>query len=136
MSSPPHVHRTQPHVAFVQAYNLITSPLLYIRQDFVFHNRLLEIANSALLRDTLGSLRIMASAFAGGVIRTVSEGTAEHHRIVEAMRRGDAEAAETAMRLHIRKSTQKLADEAELGAVSTTLTMNSGGREARVAQLG
>jgi GntR family transcriptional regulator, vanillate catabolism transcriptional regulator len=103
----------------------IQNRALYLRQDFIFHKRLIEIADSPRLGDTLKSVRIMASAFAGGVIRTVAEGMAEHRRILEAMRRGDSEAAENAMRLHLKKSAQKLADEAELEAVSINLSMTS-----------
>lgn len=107
---------------------------LYIRQDFVFHKRLLEISDSTLLGDTVESLRIMASAFAGGLIRTVVDGTAEHERIFDALRRRDAEAAETAMRQHLRKSAEKLAEEAELEAASLALPPDAGRPRTSVAR--
>lgn len=91
---------------------------LYIRQDFIFHKRLLEISGSALLVDTVDSLRIMSSAFSGGLIRTVAAGMSEHERIFDALRRRSPEEAEQAMRHHLRMSTRRLVEEGEFQAAA------------------
>ncbi|MEK7205451.1 MAG: FCD domain-containing protein, partial [candidate division NC10 bacterium] len=48
-----------------------------------------------------------------GLVRPAAETIHEHYPILEAMRRKDPDASEAAMRLHIRRSVERLEKEAE-----------------------
>lgn len=85
----------------------------YLQRDYELHAGLLLAADSPPLTSGVEALNIMISAFSGGLIRTIREGMAEHEAILDALRRRDPEAAETAMRLHIRRSVDRLYQEAE-----------------------
>jgi DNA-binding GntR family transcriptional regulator len=86
----------------------------YMRQDYLFHSGLLEIAGSPPLAQTMRSVNVMVSAFGAGLIRPMTEVIAEHQLIFEALARRDPDAAEAAMRAHIRHSATWLHHEAEL----------------------
>jgi len=86
----------------------------YMRQDYLFHSGLLELAGSAPLTQTMRSLNIMVSAFGAGLLRPIPEVMAEHDAIFAALLTGDPDAAETAMRAHIKCSVEWLHHEADL----------------------
>jgi GntR family transcriptional regulator, vanillate catabolism transcriptional regulator len=91
---------------------------LYLQRDYQFHAGLLKAADSPPLTSAVEAMNIMVSAFAGGVIRTIHEGMEEHAEIFANLRRRDPTGAEAAMRLHIRRSVDRLYQEAETGARS------------------
>lgn len=75
--------------------------------DAAFHMRIVEAADNRFLRQTLGVLQEM---LATGMETTLlipgrmEKSRAEHERILEALRRGDAAAARNAARRHIRSA--------------------------------
>lgn len=77
--------------------------------------------NVALLAPT-GNRVGPASGGAKGLTRRASSGywVQEHWSILEALGRRDPDASEAAMRLHIRRSTERLAREADHEAVGAT----------------
>jgi DNA-binding GntR family transcriptional regulator len=86
----------------------------YMRQDYLFHSGLLALAGSAPLTQTMRSVNIMVSAFGAGLLRPIPEVMAEHDAIFAALLTRDPDAAETAMRAHIRRSVEWLHHEADL----------------------
>jgi DNA-binding GntR family transcriptional regulator len=86
----------------------------YMRQDYLFHSGLLEIAGSQPLSQTMNSVSIMVSAFEAGLVRSIREGMAEHEEIFAALARHDPVAAEAAMRTHIHRSAVHLHHEADV----------------------
>jgi DNA-binding GntR family transcriptional regulator len=86
---------------------------LYLQRDYQFHAALLEAAGSPPLTAAVEAMNIMVSAFSGGLIRTIREGLDEHEAVLAALRRRDPDAAEAAMRLHIRRSVDRLYRQAE-----------------------
>jgi GntR family transcriptional regulator of vanillate catabolism len=107
----------------------------YMRQDYLFHSGLLEIAESTPLSQTMRSVNILVSAFGAGLLRPISEVMAEHDAIFDALMRRDADESEAAMRAHIRRSVEWLHHEADLAERSDadrvdrtlTATLNMGG---------
>lgn len=86
----------------------------YMSRDYTFHVGLLEIADSPPLAQAMNSLSILVRAFSGsGVIRPMHESMAEHEAIFSALLRGDPDAAEAAMRAHLRRTVELLYDAAE-----------------------
>ena len=76
---------------------------------------ILEIAGSQPLhRDDLHSVNILVLAFGAGLIKSIQEGLNEHAVILEALLRRDPDAAEAAMRAHVRRSVVWLHNEADL----------------------
>ena len=86
----------------------------YMRQDYLFHSGLLEIADSQPLSHTMNSVSIMVSAFEAGLVRSIREGMAEHEDIFAALAQHDPVAAEAAMRTHIHRSAVHLHHEADV----------------------
>jgi len=86
----------------------------YMSQDYLFHSGILAIAGSAPLSETTHSVNILALAFGAGLIKSIEDGLTEHAAILEALRRRDPEAAEAAMRAHVRRSVVWLDHEADL----------------------
>lgn len=80
----------------------------YVELDRAFHCRLMELADNDQLRAAMDSINMRLFVWQDGVVRPPAETIPEHLRILEALRRGDAEEAETAMRLHIRRSLETL----------------------------
>ena len=95
----------------------------YLQRDYEFHAGLLLAADSPPLTSAVQALNIMISAFSGGLIRTIREGLAEHEAIFDPLRRRDPEAAEAAMRRHIRLSVDRLYQEAEAEEEARTGTI-------------
>lgn len=85
----------------------------YIERDRYFHWRLVELAGNDQLRAALDSVNMMFFAYQDGVVRPPTETVPEHRAILKALGRRDSDASEAAMRLHIRRSTERLEQEAE-----------------------
>ena len=85
----------------------------YIERDRYFHWRLVELAGNEQLMAALDSVNMMFFAYQDGVVRPPVETVPEHRAILKALGRRDPEASETAMRLHIRRSIERLEQEAE-----------------------
>jgi DNA-binding GntR family transcriptional regulator len=91
----------------------------YLLRDWEFHTRLLKMADSNPLTQTVQSVNIMVLAFGGGVIRPIIEVMSEHEAIFDALARRDADAAEAAMRLHIAQSVAWLHGQADIAESSS-----------------
>lgn len=92
----------------------------YLRQDYLFHSGILDLAGSQPLSETSRSVNIMVSAFGAGLLRPIRQVLLEHEAIYEALLARDPDAAERAMRAHIRPSVAWLHREADiLEAVKT-----------------
>jgi DNA-binding GntR family transcriptional regulator len=85
----------------------------YIERDRHFHWRLVEIAYNEQLARAMTSVNMMFFAWQDGLVRPPAETIDEHMAILEALRRRDPDASEAAMRLHIRRSLERLEKEAE-----------------------
>jgi len=86
----------------------------YLSQDYLFHSGILEIAGSQPLTETTHSVNILVLAFGAGLIKSIQDGLTEHAVILEALLRRDPDAAEAAMRAHVRRSVVWLHHEADL----------------------
>jgi len=86
----------------------------YVERDRYFHWRLVEIAGSAQLAHAMDSVNMMFFAYQDGLVRPATETIDEHFAILEALRRKDPDASEATMRLHIRRSVERLEQEAEV----------------------
>jgi GntR family transcriptional regulator of vanillate catabolism len=86
----------------------------YLRQDYLFHSGILEIAASTPLTQTTQSVNILVLAFGAGLIKSIRDGMTEHAAILDALRRHDPDNAEAAMRAHVRRSVVWLHHEADL----------------------
>lgn len=80
----------------------------YIQRDRHFHWRLVELAGNPHLAAAMESVHMMISAYQLGLPRTPAETIPEHCAILEALRRRDPAGSEAAMRLHIRRSVERL----------------------------
>ena len=76
----------------------------YIRQDYLFHMGLFEIADSAPLSRSMATVNIMVIAFAAGLVRPMQDVLDEHEKILAALAKRDPAGAEAAMRMHINRS--------------------------------
>jgi DNA-binding GntR family transcriptional regulator len=85
----------------------------YVERDRYFHGRLVELASNDQLARALDSVNMMFFAYQDGLVRPAAETVQEHYIILEALRRQDADASEAAMRLHLRRSVERLEQEAE-----------------------
>jgi len=107
----------------IKALKQITAPLSgqadskaisvdrFIERDRAFHAKLAEIGGSPVLIEMQKSLHERAMRFwYSDLWRTLDEdkAAAEHAAVVAAIERGDARAAETAMRQHINEITARL----------------------------
>jgi DNA-binding GntR family transcriptional regulator len=90
---------TQPSPADVQRY---------LTCDRRFHWRLVELADNPHLAAAMESVNIMISAYQVGVPRSLAESLPEHQAILEALARRDPDGSEAAMRVHIRRSVERL----------------------------
>jgi DNA-binding GntR family transcriptional regulator len=84
----------------------------YVELDRRFHCRLIELADNDQLRAAMDSISMRLFVWQDGVVRPPDETIPEHLAILDMLRRRDAEAAEAAMRLHIRRSLEQLQREA------------------------
>jgi len=80
----------------------------YLKCDRQFHWRLVELTETPHLAAAMESVNMMISAYQVGVPRSLAESLPEHQAILEALRRRDPEASEAAMRVHIRRSVERL----------------------------
>jgi DNA-binding GntR family transcriptional regulator len=85
----------------------------YVERDRYFHWRIIEIAGNAQLAMAMESVNMMFFAWQDGLVRPATETVGEHFAILEALRRRDPNASEAAMRLHIRRSVERLEQEAK-----------------------
>ena len=85
----------------------------YVERDRYFHWRIIEVAGNEQLAAAMESVNMMFFAWQDGLVRPASETVQEHFVILEALRRHDPDASEAAMRLHIRRSVERLEEEAE-----------------------
>jgi len=81
----------------------------FARQDAIFHDKILEIAGNELIRETLNHqhthfhiFRLMFHS------RVTEEALDEHEALITAFAAGDASAAESAMRVHLEHSRDRL----------------------------
>ncbi len=84
---------------------------LFIERDLAFHAKLAEIGGSPVLVEMQKALHERAMRFwYSDLWRTLDEdkATTEHAAVIAAIERGDAQAAETAMRQHINEITARL----------------------------
>jgi DNA-binding GntR family transcriptional regulator len=92
----------------------------YAEEDRRFHNFLIEIGGDEILSGILEMYNLITSSylvgFRGGLVRPPQETLSEHLAIIGAIHRQDAEKAEQAVRIHLRRSREKLAKEIEKGA--------------------
>ncbi len=80
----------------------------YLRFDRTFHRRLVAIARNEHLARAMDSINMMFFAYQEGLVRPPSETIPEHLAILRAMQRRDPDASEAAMRLHFRRSADRL----------------------------
>ena len=92
----------------------------YAEEDRRFHNFLIEMGGDEILSGILEMYNLITSSylvgFRGGLVRPPPETLSEHLAIIGAIHRQDAEKAEQAVRIHLRRSREKLAKEIEKGA--------------------
>jgi DNA-binding GntR family transcriptional regulator len=80
----------------------------YLKCDRQFHWRLVELTENPHLAAAMESVNMMISAYQVGVPRSLAESLPEHRAILEALARRDPDASEAAMRVHIRRSVERL----------------------------
>lgn len=80
----------------------------YLDADRRFHWRLVELTDNPHLAAAMESVNMMIAAYQVGVPRSLAESLPEHRAILAALARRDAEESETAMRVHIRRSEERL----------------------------
>jgi DNA-binding GntR family transcriptional regulator len=90
----------------------------YVELDRAFHCRLMELADNDQLQAAMDSINMRLFVWQDGVVRPPAETIPEHLAILDALRRGDPDAGEAAMRLHIRRSLEQLQREAEIEMAS------------------
>jgi len=91
----------------------------YAEEDRRFHNFLIEIGGDEVLSGILDMYSLISSSylvgFRGGLVRPPRETLSEHLAIIGAIQRKDPEKAEQAVRSHLKRSREKLAEEIEKG---------------------
>jgi len=85
----------------------------YVERDRSLHSRLIELAGNAHLARAMESVNMMFFVYQDGLVRSPSETVPEHQALFAALRRGDPDASEAAMRHHIRRSIRRLEAEAK-----------------------
>jgi DNA-binding GntR family transcriptional regulator len=80
----------------------------YLACDRHFHWRLVELTGNPHLAAAMESVNMMISAYQVGVPRSLAESLPEHQAILDALGRRDPDASEAAMRVHIRRSVERL----------------------------
>lgn len=84
----------------------------YVQRDRAFHSRLVELAGNEQLTAAMNSVHMMFFAYQDGLVRPPEETIPEHQAILEGLRQQDPDASEAAMRLHLRRSMERLEQEA------------------------
>ena len=113
----------------------------YLELDQRFHLRLVEAADSQPLAHAMNAVNLMIFTFQIGLARPPAETIPEHLAILTALRKRDPDASEKAMRLHLRRSRERLAKKAETeetrGPVSGGRTRSEGEEPGeRIRQVG
>jgi len=84
----------------------------YAEEDRRFHHFLIEMGGDEILSGILEMYNLITSSylvgFRGGLVRPPRETLSEHLAIIGAIHRQDAEKAEQAVRIHLRRSREKL----------------------------
>jgi DNA-binding GntR family transcriptional regulator len=80
----------------------------YLKCDRHFHWRLVELTENPHLAAAMESVNMMISAYQVGVPRSLAESLPEHQAILKALGHRDPGASEAAMRVHIRRSVERL----------------------------
>ncbi|MCX5820055.1 MAG: GntR family transcriptional regulator [Deltaproteobacteria bacterium] len=84
----------------------------YAKEDRRFHHFLIQIGGDDLLSNMLETYRVITFSylvkFRGGLVRPPQETLPEHLAIIEAIIKKDPEMAEQAVRLHFKRSREKL----------------------------
>jgi GntR family transcriptional regulator of vanillate catabolism len=111
---PHQVERLRELFASVDTADTPENRRAYMGQDYLFHSRILEIAASLPLIEATHSVNILVLAFGAGLIKSIQDGLSEHEVILDALHRRDPDAAEAAMRAHVRRSVLWLHHEADL----------------------
>jgi DNA-binding GntR family transcriptional regulator len=107
----------------------------YIAEDRAFHLRLLALADNTHLTHATESVNLMVFTYQMGLARPPAETVKEHWTILAALRKHDPEASEAAMRLHLRRSRERLdqlADAEERQAGTERADSNAGVRSPRM----
>jgi DNA-binding GntR family transcriptional regulator len=102
--------------AFRRHENAPSTPVAirrYVELDRRFHCRMMELADNDQLRAAMDSINMRLFVWQDGVVRAPRETIPEHLKILECLRRRDADGAEAVMRIHIRRSLEQLQREAE-----------------------
>ncbi len=89
-----------------------------IECDRLFHWRLVELAANPHLSAAMEPVSLLTAAYMYGLRRPLLEIIPEHLKILSALRRGDAQASEEAMRWHMLRSSEKLRRDALEGALT------------------
>ncbi|ELS51109.1 FadR/GntR family transcriptional regulator [Streptomyces viridochromogenes] len=92
----------------------------FAEADTAFHATLAELAGNSILRDMLKGMRTMIQrgwVERTGPIRPREVAYADHVPIFEAVERGDAQAARTAMTLHMQAASRRLREALEQGTI-------------------
>lgn len=85
----------------------------YIDADAAFHLRLAETADNEVFKNILGNIRSLLRAWAKQVLEAAGEtesSLAMHLPIMEAVERGDRDAASQAMGAHMERASRRLRD--------------------------
>jgi DNA-binding GntR family transcriptional regulator len=89
----------------------------YAKEDRRFHNFLINIGGDDLLSNMLETYSVITFSylvkFRGGLVRPPRETLPEHLAIIEAIIKRDPEMAEQAVRLHFKRSREKLIQDFE-----------------------
>ena len=84
----------------------------YAKEDRRFHDFLIKIGGDDLLSNMLETYSVITFSylvkFRGGLVRQPQETLPEHLAIIEAIIKKDPEMAEQAVRLHFKRSREKL----------------------------
>jgi DNA-binding GntR family transcriptional regulator len=89
----------------------------YAKEDRCFHHFLIKIGGDDLLSNMLETYSVITFSylvkFRGGLVRPPQETLPEHLAIIEAIIKKDPEMAEQVVRLHFKRSREKLVKEFE-----------------------
>lgn len=96
----------------------------YVERDRRFHWRLVEIAGNEHLAAAMDSVNMMFFVYQDGLVRPPVETLPEHRAILQALRQRDPEASEAAMRLHVRRSVERLEQEADMEEAEVAQSQN------------
>ncbi len=118
---PPHFRQPDPKTPeFIQGLKTSEasgSVEKYAKEDRRFHNFLIKIGGDDLLSNMLETYSVITFSylvkFRGGLVRPPRETLPEHLAIIEAIIKKDPEMAEQAVRLHFKRSREKLIKEFE-----------------------